>query len=74
MYDKLMKEKEMLLKLNSDLEEIEKFLIGNRSVENCETAKEEICLKDTIDNNLQSINSALTITSFLKDTIKGGNN
>lgn len=72
MYDKVMKEKELLYKLNNELEEIKIFLIGNIPTENSETGKEENCLEDTMIDNLKSIDKAITITSIIKDTIKGG--
>jgi len=72
MYDKVMKEKELLYQLNNELEEIKIFLIGNIPTENSETGKEENCLEDTMIDNLKSIDKAITITSIIKDTIKGG--
>lgn len=73
MYDKVMKEKELLYKLNNDLEEIKIFLTGDMPTEKCETIKDDNCLVDSMASNLKSIENAVTITSIIKDTIKGGN-
>lgn len=72
MYDRVMKEKEMLHKLNNDLEEIKTFLIGDTCTETCEQQNEN-CLQDTMIRNLQAIDNALVLTNIIKETIKGGN-
>lgn len=52
MYENVMANKEMLHKLEKELEEIEIFLIGNKPKNDCEETSDN-CLKDTMQKILK---------------------
>lgn len=72
MYDKIMKEKEMLIALNKSLEELKDFLIG-KACENDSEKQPDTCFQDTITNNLREVDEALRLTNIIKEAILGGN-
>lgn len=71
MYDNVMADKEMLHKLEKELEEIEIFLIGNKPKDDCEETSEN-CLKDTMRKNSQTIDRCLGFACSIKEILKGG--
>lgn len=71
MYDNVMADKEMLHKLEKELEEIEIFLIGNKPKDDCEETSEN-CLKDTMRKNSQTIDRCLGVACSIKEILKGG--
>ena len=66
----IIKQKEMLLKLNSELYELNKMLVGNVPIEADNTMKEE-CLTDTIRINTICIEDALKTLEDIKRIMIG---
>lgn len=71
MYENVMADKEMLHKLEKELEEIEIFLIGNKTKDDCEETSEN-CLKDTILKNSQTIGRCFGVACSIKEILRGG--
>lgn len=73
MYEELMKQKDMLLRLNRDVDDLKTFIIGN-STENvtCDR-KEENCLLDTLNTNINVLEEIMKNIEIINNTIRGGN-
>lgn len=74
MTDSIFKEKELLKKLNIELTELKRVLIGGEPVreEVSATCKED-CLMDTLRLNLGQVEYALDMVVQIKNEINGGN-
>lgn len=71
MHGSIMANKEMLHKLKEELNEIKTFLIGNEPENSCNEINEN-CLKDTIQNNTQTIEECFSITCSIREILTGG--
>ena len=71
MYENVMANKEMLHKLEKELNEIKIFLIGNEPKNDCEETTDN-CLKDTMQKNTQTIDNCLSIACGIKEILTGG--
>lgn len=72
MYDLIMADKDMLHKLEKELEEIKIFLIGNTPKQDSCEETNDTCLQDSMRKNSQTIDRCLGITFIIKDAIRGG--
>lgn len=74
MYESIQKQKELTSKLNSQLNDLKIFLIGNPLEDTAnENMKESNCLQDDINYNLASLDYALSQLEIILRAIKGGN-
>lgn len=74
MTDNIIKEKELLKKLNIELMELKRVLIGEDTLREEVTATcKEDCLMDTLRLNLGQVEYALDTVVQIKNTIMGGN-
>jgi len=73
MKDLILKQKELIRKLNIEMEELKTFLIGNIPKEVDEVTKEE-CFTDAIKNNLNDLDYAVVTFNTIKEIIMGGRN
>lgn len=74
MFNYIMKEKELLEKLNTQLDDLKCFLIGKPVEEKgdcCATIKSSECLQDDIISNFNAIDFALTKLEIITNAIKG---
>ena len=73
MFDYIQKEKELLTKLNSELNDLKIFMLGNVVREESEnTVKSSECLQDDIINNINALDYALKQVDIVATAIKGG--
>lgn len=71
MYNVIVSDKELLTKLEKDLNEIKTFLVGNmESVETCEEPKEN-CLADTMRKNSKAIDRCVALAVDIRAIIQG---
>lgn len=74
MFDYIQKEKELLTKLNSELNDLKLFMLGNVVREETENnVKSSECLQDDIINNINALDYALKQVDVISTAIKGGN-
>lgn len=73
MFTHVMKEKELLGKLNSQLNDLKIFIIGCPVDEKecCTTMKSSECLNDELINNINGIEYALKQVELIANAIKG---
>lgn len=71
MHEKIMYGREQLDRLNSLLEEISMFLVGDTTTQPCEESKQDNCLLDTIDRNNNIINQCLETANHISNVIIG---
>lgn len=71
MHEKIMYGREQLERLNALLEQINVFLIGDKTTKPCEESKQETCLLDTIEANNNIINQCLEKANCISDVIIG---
>ncbi len=73
MFDYIQKEKELLTKLNSELNDLKLFMLGNVVREETENnVKSSECLQDDIINNINALDYALKQVDVISTAIKGG--
>lgn len=73
MYDYVQKEKELLAKLNGELNDLKIFMLGNVVREETENnVKSNECLQDDIVNNINALDYALKQVDVISTAIKGG--
>lgn len=73
MYDYVQKEKELLAKLNGELNDLKIFMLGNVVREETENnVKSSECLQDDIVNNINTLDYALKQVDVISTAIKGG--
>lgn len=73
MYDYVQKEKELLAKLNGELNDLKIFMLGNSVREETENnVKSSECLQDDIVNNINALDYALKQVDVISTAIKGG--
>ena len=73
MYNVIVSDKELLDKLERDLNEIKIFLVGDMVTANtCEEEKEN-CLADTMRKNSKAIDRCVGLAVDIRDIIKGAN-
>lgn len=73
MYDYVQKEKELLAKLNGELNDLKIFMLGNVVREETENnVKSSECLQDDIVNNINALDYALKQVDVISTAIKGG--
>lgn len=73
MYDYVQKEKELLAKLNGELNDLKIFMLGNVAREETENnVKSSECLQDDIVNNINALDYALKQVDVILTAIKGG--
>ena len=73
MNDMVLKQEEMLQVLNKNLDDIEKFLIGDKRCEETNELKKE-CLLDVVKNNGVRISIALNTSERIMGVLRGGEN
>ncbi len=73
MFDYIQKEKDLLNKLNSELNDLKIFMLGNVvREENETTTKTSECLQDDIISNINALDYALKQVDIISTAIKGG--
>ena len=73
MKDEILRQQKMLCDINTTLENLKAFLIGNIAEEKSDVLKEE-CFLDTIKVNNNSIEKIKTNLDVIQNIIMGGNN
>lgn len=73
MYEELMKQKDMLLRLNEDVDNLKTFIIGNLTENVTCDRTEEDCLLDTLNTNSNVLEEIMKNIEIINNTIRGGN-
>lgn len=73
MTDIILKQKEMINRINCNLSVIKSHLIGKEDNDTCCEKAEERCLLDTAKRNLNDLEYAMYLVETIRDTIMGGN-
>ena len=73
MYEELMKQKDMLLRLSKDVDDLKTFIIGSLTENITSDRTEEHCLLDTLNINSNVLEEIMKNIEIIKETIKGGN-
>lgn len=73
MCEEIMKQKDMLLRLSKDVDDLKTFIIGNPTENTTCDRKEERCLLDTLNTNSNVLEEIMKNIEIINNTIKGGN-